>query len=169
MIFEKLFAGDDHGTITLGELRVIFERVREVCTLAGGSKVAARDLAMFSAMLETHAARTVGEFCASTGDALKALTDKPKGRRKGSRTPIAANEDAIRLYVVGLREAGTDRTAFEHIFAKLKTDKSVKSRELGEIARQYSLSITRYKSIAAARSDIEKAFVRQARFENKIR
>jgi len=41
--------------------------------------------------------------------------------------------------------------------------------DVAEIARQYSLSVTKYKSIKAAHTDIEKAFLRQARFENKLR
>src|SRR5258708_31479898 len=40
---------------------------------------------------------------------------------------------------------------------------------LAEIARQYSESVTKYKSIRAAHDDVAKAFVRQARFENKLR
>jgi HsdM N-terminal domain len=38
-----------------------------------------------------------------------------------------------------------------------------------EIARQFSRSVTAYKTKAAAYSDIEKAFGRDARFENKLR
>ena len=45
----------------------------------------------------------------------------------------------------------------------------VKSPDVAEIARQYSLSVTKYKSIKAAHSDIEKAFVRQAIESGRLR
>ena len=54
-------------------------------------------------------------------------------------------------------------------FNNLKASKSLKSPDVSEIARQFSLSVTAYKSKPAAYSDIEKAFIRQGRFENKLR
>ena len=67
-----------------------------------------------------------------------------------------------------LRNAGTDRAAFEAVLATLKSDKSVKSATLAEIARRYANTVTKYKSMAAAHADISSAFTQQARFANKV-
>jgi hypothetical protein len=44
----------------------------------------------------------------------------------------------------------------------------VRAAEVAEIARQYASTVTKYKSISAAQADIASAFVRRARFENKL-
>src|SRR5262245_46850144 len=49
--------------------------------------------------------------------------------------------------------------------AQLKAAKSLKSPDVAEISRQYSPSITKYRSKTPAYSSIEKAFVREVGFE----
>ncbi len=136
--------------------------------MSARAKGPAKDLSMLADALKLHADKSVDAFCAA---AREKLAEKPRARNKGSSSGSipAANEAAIGDHVRQLREAGTDRQAFDAAFEQLKVDKAIKSPDVAEIARQYSLSVTKYKSIKAAHSDIEKAFVRQARFENKLR
>src|SRR5260370_1380266 len=75
---------------------------------------------------------------------------------------------AIASSPAALRDAGIDRAAFEAVLAGLKADKSMKSAAVAEIARRYTNTVTKYKSIAAAHAEISTAFTQQARFANKI-
>lgn len=163
MIFGK-------AAFTVGQLRGVIEGLQDF-SLVAGAKTAAQDLRIFSDMLKPFADRSVVEFCADMKSRLQAAADKPKGRKKATSVkPRAGMNDAIvRQYVDELRSAGTDRLCFDDVFDRLTADKSLKAGDVGEIARQYASGVTKYKSIAAAHADISKAFVRQARFENKIR
>ena len=170
MVFGQLFqSGPDTG-LTVGELCAILKRIHQLCVSAG-AKSPAKDLKTFSEILIPHADKSVNAFCRDVTSRLNKAAEKPNTRKKASvaSKSIVPNEDAVRRHVGQLRDAGVDRRAFETAISKLKADKSVKSLDVAEIARQYSDTITKYKSIAAAQADIEKAFVRQARFENKLR
>src|SRR5262249_54757988 len=126
------------------------------------ARTASKDLQVFSDMLKPYADVEVGSACANIKQSLAA--EKLTKRAKGS----AINNSAIQRHLTELRNAGNDRNAFDLDFKNLNDSKPIKLQELTEIARQFSLSATSYKSKAAAHSDIEKAFVRQGRFENKV-
>jgi hypothetical protein len=149
--------------VNIGELRLILDRLRELY-IAAGAKGPATDLKAFSDALEPHAERSVDEFCTNVREKLHQAGQKPKVRKK---TPL--NEEGIGHHVTQLRGAGTDRQAFDAAFDRLKADQIVKASDVAEIARRYADSVTKYKSTDAALSAISKAFVRQARFENKLR
>jgi len=158
----ELTVADLRGT--LGALEKLFD--------AAGARVAAKDLQVLSKVFEPFEYKTVQAFCDAAAGALSLLTDKSRERQKMSKSAgrvAIRNDDAIVHHVAQLRQSGTDRAAFDVSFENLKADKSLKAADVAEIARQYSLSITKYKSIGAAQTDIEKAFIRQARFENKLR
>lgn len=162
--------GPSSAAFTVAQLRTLLNGLQEF-SVAAGAKVAAQDLQIFSDMLRPHASSTVTAFCADMSAKLQAASAKPKGRKKlaAPKARFESNSGAIHQYVADLRDAGTMRSAFDAVFARLHSDKSLKSADVSEIARAYANSVTKYKSIAAARDDIEKAFVRNARFENKIR
>jgi len=149
---------------TVAGLRATLRRMLEFCE-AAGAKTAAKDIRALSDSLEAHAAESLNVFCAQADAWLAA--PKPKGRGKGAAKK-GPNEEAITSYVDSLRDAGTDRTAFEAALARLKADKSLKSAEVAEIARRYANTVTKYKSMAAAHADIASAFTQQARFANKV-
>jgi len=112
----------------------------------------------------------VDKACAEIKQTLTQAAGKPaKPPKKLAKASASLNRDLIQQHLTDLREAGADRQAFDLAFNKLKASKSLKSPDVSEIARQFSLSVTAYKSKPAAYSDIEKAFIRQGRFENKLR
>jgi hypothetical protein len=153
--------------IKVSELRTILGNLQKFCDSAGAKK-ASTDLQVFSDMLQPYGDVDVDNACASIKQRL--VAEKPAKRPKASSRTGAAvlNESAIQLHLTELRTAGTDRNAFDVALKKLKASKSIKLPDLAEIARQLSRSETSYKSKAAALSDIEQAFVRQKRFENKV-
>jgi hypothetical protein len=157
------------GEFTVGQLRAVLDGLQQF-SVAAGAKTAAQDFKAFSEMLEPFGSQGVSAFCAEMKAKFQAAAEKPKTRKKPSAKPKAvASEATIQHYIVELQKAGTDRSAFEGVFGRLVADKSLKSADVSEIARAYANSVTKYKSAVAARDDIEKAFVRNARFENKLR
>jgi hypothetical protein len=134
------------------------------------AKTAVKDLQVFSDLLRPYSDAPVDKACAEIKHSLSRSAERPAGRTKAvAKSAVTLNQNLIEQHLASLRQAGTDQSAFDLSFERLKTSKSVKLPDLSEIARQFSLSVTAYKSKAAAYSDIENAFVRQARFENKLR
>ena len=167
MIFGKpFFQSGAAGSGTVGELLVAFDHLAEFCT-AVGAKASAKELALFAQALKPHSERTVAEFCTAVREGLSRLTQKPTARKKSpsSVKAAAANSELIGHHLAALRNAGADRHTFDLAMTNLKADKSLKSPDVAEVARQYGLTVTKYKSIAAAHADIEKAFIRQARLK----
>jgi hypothetical protein len=153
----------------VSEFRAVLGKIHQLCASAG-AKIAAKELQAFSDILKPYSDMQVAKACVDIKHHLSQATANPTRRGKAARQPSAApDQDAIQRHLTEIRNAGTDQQAFDLAFQKLKASKSVKLRDLAEIARQFSLSVTVYKSKPAAYSDIEKAFVRQARFENKLR
>jgi len=162
--------GRGSGEFTVAQLRAVLDGL-QAFSVAAGARAAAQDLQIVSDMLRPHADSTVTAFCADMSAKLQAASARPKGRKKAvaPKPRAASNDAAIHQYIAELRDAGTERGAFDAVFARLNADKSLKAADVGEVARAYANSVTKYKSMAAARDDISKAFVRQARFENKLR
>jgi hypothetical protein len=167
MIFERVSQGGNRSSIRVSELRTILGNIQRLCASAG-AKTAAKDLQAFSDMLKPYSDAQIEKACADIKDHLSRATAKPARRGKAAGN-ASGHENVVEQHLNELRSAGTNQTVFDLAFKKLKASKSVKLADLSEIARQFSLSVTTYKSKAAAHSDIEKAFVRQARFENKLR
>jgi hypothetical protein len=152
--------------MTVGELRTILGNIQQLCVSAG-AKTAAKELQTFSDVLRPYSDRQLTKACADIKQHLSQGTAKPP---KPPRPPkLPSDQEVIQRHLTEIRDAGTDQPAFALAFKKLKASKSVKLADLAEIARQFSRSVTAYKTKAAAYSDIEKAFVREARFENKLR
>lgn len=162
--------GESRTGLTVGELRIVLDGLRQF-SVAAGAKAAAADLATFADMLAPHADTGVTAFVADMKARLAAAGKPKKAARKtaGTKAKAVTNDAAIAQYIAALRGAGTNRPAFEAVFERLKADKSLKAADVGEIAHQYASSVTRYKSIKAAHDEISKAFVREARFENKLK
>jgi hypothetical protein len=155
--------------MTVGELRAVLGKIQQLCASAG-AKTAAKELQSFSEILKPYSDMQVAKACADIKHHLSQAIARPARRGKAvGQSRTTTDQDAIRRHLTELRDASTEQEAFDLAFKKLKASKSVKLADLAEIARQFSLSVTAYKSKAAAYSDIEKAFVRQARFENKLR
>jgi hypothetical protein len=158
--------------VKIADLILILNHLQQLY-LAAGAKTPAEDLKVFTDALRPHANVPVNQFVSAVRDGLtKQMTvSKPPRRTKGLGTPKikVSNAASIDTQVKLLRASGTDRSAFENAFANLKSAKHLTLAELVEIARQYADTVTKYKSKASALDDISKAFVRQARFENKLR
>jgi hypothetical protein len=168
MIFEKVFQTVGRSSMTVGELRTILGNIQQLYA-AAGAKTAVSDLQAFSDMLKPYSDMPVDKTCAEIKQRLSEPAKKPAKRAARAGSSTAPNQSLILQHLTELREAGTDQQAFNLAFKKLKASKSLKLPDVAEIARQFSLSVTPYKSKTAAYADIEKAFVRQARFENKLR
>jgi hypothetical protein len=156
------------GETTVAQLKGVLASLESFCH-ATGAKPAEKDLRVLIDVLDAHSAEPLASFATHVQAWLSEAAAKPKGLSKTAATKSAmANEAAIASYLTALRNAGTDRAAFEAVLARLKTDKSVKSAALSELARRYANSVTKYKSTAAAHADIASAFTQQARFANKV-
>lgn len=155
--------GGGRSLVKVSELRTILGNLRKLCESAG-AKTASKDLQIFSDMLKPYADVEVGSACANIKQSLTAETRRGRGRG----TTVGLNESEIQRHLTELRNAGSDRSAFDQALKNLKDSKSIKLADLAQIARQFSLSVTAYKSKAVAYSDIEKTFIRQARFESKV-
>lgn len=150
------------------ELSLILGRL-EALYVAAGAKAAAKELKALSDALRPHRGVTVDSLCSQLREVLIRQGEKAGGRRKPSLgAPAIPRSRSIRHHVTQLRNSGTDRLAFDWAFGELKSDRTIKLADVAEIARQYAESVTKYKSIRAAHEDISRAFVRQARFENKL-
>ncbi len=149
--------------MTVSELRTILDNIQQLCALAG-AKTAAKELQTFSDILKPYSDAPVDKACAD----IKHYLSQSKSAKRGSQSSGSLVQNAIQRHLTELRAAGIDEQAFDLAFKKLKASKSVKLADLSEIARQFSLTVTAYKSKHAAYSDIANAFVRQARFENKL-
>jgi len=169
MIFDKVFQSGGRSSITMSELRAILGNIRQLFA-AAGAQTAVKDLQAFSDILKRYSDMPVDKACAEIKQTLSQPAETPaKPTKQSARSSASLNQDLIQQHLTELREAGADRQAFDLAFNKLKAAKSLKSPDVSEIARQFSLSVTAYKSKPAAYTDIEKAFIRQARFENKLR
>lgn len=137
--------------------------------MAGGAKGPAKDLQIISDVLRPHADTQLSRFVADLSARLISAKEKPKGRKK-SAAPVKAalDESVIASYVALLREAGTLQTRFDQALQRLKADSSLNLSSLTEIAHRYSNSVSKYRSLSAAHKDISQAFIRRARFENKL-
>jgi hypothetical protein len=165
-------AGDDSGVAarapTVAQLKGALDSLRSFCQVSG-AKTAEKDLMALAGVLGAHAALPVEAFSAHVQVWLSEAAAKPKGRSKATATKSAtSNEEAVASYSAALRNAGTDRAAFETALATLKADKTMKSAAVAEIARRYANTVTKYKSMAAAHADIAAAFTQRARFASKV-
>jgi hypothetical protein len=140
--------------------------------VAAGAGGPAKDLKRFGDVIRPHANVPVNQFVSSIkrGFANEHAASK-SGSRKGTSSTLRKSPPDPKIviqHVNELRAAGTDPSAFDHALAGLKAAKSLSAAEVAEIARQYADTVTKYKSKALAHADISKAFVRQARFKNKL-
>jgi hypothetical protein len=155
--------------MTVSELRAVLGKIQQLCASAG-AKTAAKELQSFCDILKPYSDMQVAKACADINHHVSQATARPAKRGKAvGQSSTTPDQGAIQQHLTALRDANTDQQAFDLAFKKLKASKSVKLADLAEIARRFSLSVTAYKSKAAAYSEIEKAFVRQARFEHKLR
>lgn len=73
-----------------------------------------------------------------------------------------------KLYTSLLKEAGTNRAAFDVVLNALRADKSLDAAALTKIAKEFANQVTNPKNKEDAFKMMMAAFVRRARFENKI-
>jgi hypothetical protein len=152
--------------MTVAELRGILSHLQNLY-VAGGAKGPAKDLQIIADLLRPHADARLGNFIEDLRARLSQGKAKAKPRQKSDAKPTL-NENTIVAHVTRLRDAGTQQSRFEEALERLKADTALKLADVTEIARRYSNSVTKYRSLAAAQKDISQAFVRRARFENKL-
>lgn len=157
---------------TIGELRRALDDIAHLC-LAAGAKGAAKDIKLITEALGSIAHSDAVTVLSTIRTRIAEGRTKPRAGRNGAKRAApkiaALNDDAVAHHLTSLRNAGTNRQLFDMTFQALTADKSLTAADTAEIARRYSDTVTKYKSVKAAHADISKAFVRQARFENKLR
>jgi hypothetical protein len=155
--------------MTIAELRIILGHLQQVYT-AAGSKGPAKDLKIIVDVLRPHGDILVSRFVTEFSERLTQGKERRPARKRSTKKSGTAslNETAIGFHVSQLHEAGTEQDSFDEAFNRLNADKSLKLGDVAEIARRYANSVTKYRSLSAARKDISQAFVRRARFENKL-
>lgn len=81
------------------------------------------------------------------------------------KNSLAAHEHvAVDAHHQTLTAAGNDKAKFDSALKGMKLNKA----QATVLAHKYTHSVTKYKTIKAAKEDISKGFVRNARFANKI-
>jgi hypothetical protein len=158
---------NDNGDqqIALAQVRKELDGLRDIFE-AAGAKAIAKDFQAVSAFLRSFDKVPLSEFIAH-GEA--AFQKQPKsGRAKPSSSIRQPQLAFIEAHLERLREAGTNRGAFDQALLQIKSDKKLKLAEHAEVARRYANTVTKYKSASSAHRDIQDAFIRQARFENKL-
>jgi hypothetical protein len=134
--------------------------------VAAGAAGPAKDIKSFIDVLKPHGDREVAAFVEEARSLLRQAVEKPKGRAKSpAKRPAGLT---IEEHAGALRVSGTDRNAFDAALDRLKADKSLKVDELIQIAGRYTGTTMAHKTKAAAYKDIAQAFIRNARFENKL-
>ena len=156
--------------MTIGELCQILRRIEHLYS-ASGANAQAKDLKALAQCLSPHVNISVEAYVTDAKERLSRPQTKPKRAKTvaGSGKKAALDEAAVLNMIDNLQRAGTDPAAFEQAFNAVRTDKSLKLAEVAEIARRYAGTATSYKSKSAAQKDIAQEFIRQARFEEKIR
>ena len=76
--------------------------------------------------------------------------------------------DNVTRHLGQLRAAGTDRAAFDEAHKNMQAA-GLSAADTAAIANQYGDTVTKYKSKADSHQDINRAFIRNARFMNKIK
>jgi hypothetical protein len=118
--------------------------------------------------ISTRDGKPVFELRTSAPRAEPTPTLAPEVVKPATVPTTLADRDAERNRLfTALRDAGTDRDRFNTALAYLKNSK-LTTRDVGQIANDYADTVTSHKSKASAHDEIEKAFVRNAQFENKI-
>lgn len=74
-------------------------------------------------------------------------------------------KDGVAVLVSRLKSAGTDRIAFDEVFAEIESNAQVKAGELAEIATEYCLR--KVSSRSGALESIRKRFIELRRQSNK--
>ena len=70
-------------------------------------------------------------------------------------------------HLAALNANSNNRAAFDKAHDDLKASK-LSTAEIGNVANRYADTVTRYKSKADAHKDISRAYIRNARFANKL-
>lgn len=151
---------------SVAEARKVIDAIGHLLATAG-AKGPAKDCKLVSNVLRQVDCNAFSQFVV---DATTALQEKTRSLKAPKPKSTRADQtEAIDSHVDQLRQAGTSRDVFDRAVLHLKTDKRLKLADHAEIARQYVRSVTKYKSTTAAHRDIQDAFIRQSRFENKLR
>jgi hypothetical protein len=147
----------------------VLDQVRQLYASAG-AKGPAADFEKFIDILKTRTEYDIGKFLAQVREGL----ERPKQKKTRAKTKAKATSTtdfdigAVTYYVEQLKGIGANQVAFDRLFEALSADKRLGLGELTAIAHEYSGGVIKFKSASAARTDISKTFIRQARFLNKL-
>jgi hypothetical protein len=157
--------GTNRAEHSVAEARKLIDAIGHLLATAG-AKGPAKDCKLVSNVLRHFDCNAFSQFVVDATTLQKSTRSRKAPKPKSNRADQTQSIDA---HISQLRQAGTSRDVFDRAVLQLRADKRLKLADHAEIARQYVGSVTKYKSITAAHSDIQDAFIRQARFENKLR
>jgi hypothetical protein len=148
----------------MSEVRFVQKSLEEVARVleAAGKKTPTRQVQAVIDLFAASDSDTIETF-------LNALRERlePKPKTK-STSAKKLNTDAIDQYVQQLRAVGTNKSAFDTLFAQLSNDKNIRKDEAVGIARAYT-GRAKWKSKQDAIAAIKTQFDEQAYDEVKMR
>jgi hypothetical protein len=134
------------------ELRDAIGEIQDLCEAAGASKAAA-DFEQLTGLFDGFEEESVEAFLTHLRSLYVAETEKPMGSKD-----TAADASVVESYVSRLKEAGTDKTAFEKLFPVLSADPQVRKAEANAIQHGYIGGREAWATKKAALKAIEKWF-----------
>ena len=134
------------------ELREAIGEIQDICEAAGAAKAAA-DLDELTQMFDGHEDQPVEDFLAH----LRSLYAPASSGQSASKNDDA-DSSVVEGYVARLKEAGTDRKAFERIFEVMTSDPQVRKAEANAIQHAYIGGREAWPTKKAALKAVEKWF-----------
>jgi hypothetical protein len=155
--------------VKVADLVRVLDQLQQIYALAGAN-APAKDFRTLTETLTPYVNLELAAFVTQARENLNAPKEKRSKKSAGRLVPTEpVNVELVASYVAALKNVGTNLAAFDELFRNLKADNRLGLKELTEVAHQYSAGVSKYRTVAAAQSEISKAFIRHARFVNKLR
>jgi hypothetical protein len=148
----------------MSDVRFIRQSLEEVAGIleAASKKTQTKAVQSVIALLDGHDADSVPTFLEALREQLTKKPDKKPAPTKGLRT------DTVEQYVGQLQAAGTNKSAFDSVFARVSKDKAVRKGEADAIAHAYTHGRTKWPKKDDAISAIKIYFDERAYDETKM-
>jgi hypothetical protein len=155
--------------MTVADLIKVLSQIGQLYASAGATKPA-DDIERLINVLRNQREDDFTAFASTAREALARLNQKPaKTTVKKYGAPAAdLNIAAITYYAEQLRKAGSNQAAFDTVAKALDADDRLRLGEFTAIAHAYSGGVIKFRTLATARKDISKTFIRHARLTNKL-
>jgi ABC-type oligopeptide transport system ATPase subunit len=147
------------------DVRLVRESLEKVARLldTAGKKTQAKAVQSVIELLVGHDSESIPTFLKALQEQLERKPEKKAAPSKDLRT------ETIEQYVRQLHESGTDKSAFDSVFARLSKDKAVRKAEADAVAHAYGGGGARWPKKQDAFAAIRAHFDTMLHSETKIR